>query len=78
MQETVQEYLAKAEWCEERAKEAAAPGTRRSYLELARGWREFAAGPLAHPIRSTGLSSLDQHELLPPDAKPADMQQESN
>ena len=67
MQETIQEYLAKAEWCEQRAKEVAAPETRRSYLELARGWREFAAGPLAH--RSAELSGQNEGEVLPPDSE---------
>jgi hypothetical protein len=48
----IKEYIARAEWCEEQAGRVRDPEVSRVYLELARGWREFAAGPLVRPPRA--------------------------
>jgi hypothetical protein len=54
MQDKIKESLVKAEWCEEQAKIAADLKVRHCYLTLARGWRDFAAGPLARPLPTGG------------------------
>jgi hypothetical protein len=48
MSTRVEEFLAKAELCERRARAASDPEMQRSYEKLARGWREFAEGPLGN------------------------------
>jgi hypothetical protein len=50
MQDRIKESLAKAEWCVEQADKATDPEVSRFYSTLARGWRDFAAGPLARPV----------------------------
>ena len=54
MQDRIKESLAKAEWCEEQAENAADLKVSHFYLTLARGWRDFAAGPLARPLPTGG------------------------
>ena len=53
MQDRIKEYLAKAEWCEEQAENAADLKISRFYLTLAQGWRDFAGGPLARHTNSS-------------------------
>jgi hypothetical protein len=67
MQDRVKEYLAKAEWCEEQAENAAELAVSRIYMTLAQCWRDFATGPLARPVPARGQRDdcrSDPTELL--------------
>ena len=66
----VQEFLARAEWCEGLARTASNPETRRTYENLARGWREFAEGPLVQHAPAAKEYPLPQ--LLGTPQEPAD------